>query len=153
MKYVIYTDGCSLGNPGSAGAGIAIYQLSQNGELVPFKEYAIPLGTMTNNQAEYSALLLALKKMKQMLGKHTLKGVDLEVRADSQLLVRQLNHEYKILDPKVQSLFFEVWNLLIDFGKAVFIHIPREQNTIADRLSKEGAQANNNPPHNTTLFS
>ena len=139
MRYIIYTDGASLGNPGKAGAGIAIYE-NQNSE--PTKEYAIPLGNMTNNQAEYSALVFALKKIKQLLGKDNVKESDIEIRSDSELLVRQLNHQYKILDPKVKELFFEAWNLLIDFGRVQFISIPREQNTRADYLSKKGANAN-----------
>lgn len=137
-KYIIYTDGASLGNPGPAGAGVAIY----NQESEPLKEYAIPLGVMTNNQAEYSALVFALKKMKQLLGKEKIKGSDIEIRSDSELLVRQLNHQYKILDSKVKELFFEAWNLLIDFGHVTFISIPREQNTRADFLSKKAANAN-----------
>lgn len=151
MKYVIYTDGCSLGNPGRAGAGIAIYEAKEDGSLIPFKEYAVPLGTMTNNQAEYSALVIALKKLKQALGKDKVKGIILEIRADSELLVRQLNHQYKILDAKVQALFFEAWNLLIDFGGYSFSHVPRERNSVADRLSKEGALAQDGPA-NASLF-
>lgn len=138
MKYTIYTDGASLGNPGPAGAGIAIY--NQEDELI--KEYAIPLGIMTNNQAEYSALVFALKKMKQLIGKEKVKASDIEIRSDSELLVRQLNHKYKILDIKVRELFFEAWNLLIDFDNIRFVSIPREQNTRADFLSKKGANAN-----------
>lgn len=150
MKYVIYTDGCSLGNPGPSGAGIAIYQEAK-GQPLLFKKYAIPLGKMTNNQAEYSALVWALKKMKQLLGKDNVKGIDLEIRADSELLVRQLNHRYKILDAKVQTLFFEAWNLLVDFGNATFVSIPREANSVADGLSKQGAAANTQDK-NTPLF-
>lgn len=138
MKYIIYTDGASLGNPGPSGAGIAVY--NQENELM--QEYAIPLGIMTNNQAEYSALVYALKKMKQLLGKEKVKESDVEFRSDSELLVRQLNHQYKILDSKVRELFFEAWNLLIDFGNVTFISIPREQNTRADYLSKKGANGN-----------
>ncbi len=137
MKYTIYTDGASFNNPGPSGAGIAIYK---DGAL--YKEYTLPLGVMTNNQAEYSALLLALKKMKLLLGAKHLKSAEIEVRSDSQLLVNQLNHKYKVLDEKVQKLFFEVWNLLIDFGNVTFVAIPREQNTVADKLSKKAAAEN-----------
>lgn len=152
MKYVIYTDGASLGNPGPAGAGIAIYQLGpDDATLIPFKEYAIPLGTMTNNQAEYSALVFALRKMKQLLGKDAVKDISIEVRADSELLVKQLTHKYKIMDAKVKELFFEAWNLLVDFGPVTFISIPREQNKTADALSKEGAYAVSNAK-NASLF-
>lgn len=153
MKYLIYTDGCSLGNPGPSGAGIAIYKISGAGEApLLFKEYAFPLGTMTNNQAEYSALVFALKKMKQLLGKDAVNKIEIEVRADSELLIKQLNHQYKIIDPKVKELFFEVWNLLVDFGNVSFISIPREQNKRADALSKEAGYANDLSSKNSSLF-
>lgn len=139
MKYIIYTDGASSGNPGPSGAGIAIYESQGREEMRLYKEYAIPLGTMTNNQAEYSAVIFALKKLKQLIGKDKAKEADIEIRSDSELLVKQLTHKYKILDSKVKERFFDVWNLLIDFGETKFIAIPREQNTHADRLSKEGA--------------
>ena len=137
MKYTIYTDGASFNNPGPAGAGIAIYK-----DEILFKEYALPLGVMTNNQAEYWALLLALKKLKHLVGATGIKKIEIEVRSDSELLVNQLNHRYKVLDEKVQKLFFEVWNLLIDFGAVTFTHIPREKNKVADKLSKQAAGLN-----------
>jgi ribonuclease HI len=51
---------------------------------------------------------------------------------DSELACKQLNHEYKIENAKLQPLFLEVWNLMLDFGDVVFVHVPREQNTLAD---------------------
>lgn len=123
-KLVIYTDGGSRGNPGPAALGV----------VVGYKEYGEYLGEMTNNQAEYRALVFALKKAKQLLGKKKAKEMELEVRMDSELIVRQMNGEYKILEANLQSLFVQIWNLRLDFKKVVFVHVPREQNRRADRL-------------------
>ncbi|MEK9173395.1 MAG: ribonuclease HI family protein [Patescibacteria group bacterium] len=123
-KLVIYTDGGARGNPGPAALGV----------VVGDKEYSEYLGEMTNNKAEYLALVFALKKAKALLGGKKAGGAEVEVRMDSELIVRQLNGIYKIKEPDLQPLFIEVWNLRLDFGKVIFKHIPREQNKRADRL-------------------
>jgi ribonuclease HI len=123
-KLIIYTDGGSRGNPGKAAIGVVV------GE----KEYSEYIGIKTNNQAEYMALVFAFKKTRQLLGKEKSKKTDLEVRMDSELIVRQLNGQYKILDTELQPFFLEVWNLRLDFKSVVFEHIPREQNKKADSL-------------------
>ncbi len=123
-KIVIYTDGGSRGNPGPAALGVVV------GE----KEYSEYLGEMTNNQAEYRALVFALKKAKALLGGKKAEEAEIEVRMDSELIVKQLNAEYKIKEPDLQPLFIEVWNLRLDFKKMEFKHIRREQNKQADEL-------------------
>ncbi len=120
-KVIIYTDGGARGNPGPAAIGVVI-----NG-----KEYGEYVGEQTNNQAEYAAVIFALKKAKALFGK---KSAELEVRMDSELVVRQLNGAYKIEEPSLKSLFVDVWNLKMDFKKVAFIHVPREQNKIADKM-------------------
>ncbi len=125
-KIVIYTDGGSRGNPGPAGIGVWIKTLN--------KKYGETIGTATNNDAEYQALIFALKKCKALLGKQKAKQASLECKLDSELIVKQLNHEYKISKENTQRYFIEVWNLMIDFGDIVFVHIPREQNKIADAM-------------------
>lgn len=125
-KIIIYTDGGSRGNPGPAGIGVWIETLN--------KKYGETIGVATNNDAEYQALIFALKKCKALLGKQKAKQANLECRLDSELIVKQLNHEYKILKENTQRYFMEVWNLMIDFGDIVFVHIPREQNKIADTM-------------------
>jgi ribonuclease HI len=122
-KYIIYTDGGSRGNPGKAAVGVVI------GE----KKYGDYIGETTNNVAEYRALIFALKKAKMLLGKNA-KISDLEIRADSELLIKQLNGEYKIKDENLKDLFIEVWNLKQDFNSVVFKHIPREKNKEADLI-------------------
>jgi ribonuclease HI len=130
-RLVIYTDGGSRGNPGPAALGV----------VVGGKEYGEYLGVMTNNQAEYQALVFALKKAKQLLGKKKAAGTEIEVRMDSELIVRQMNAVYKIEDEKLQPLFMKIWNLRLDFKKVEFRHIPREQNKAADRMVNRALDA------------
>lgn len=121
---VICTDGGARGNPGPAALGV----------IVGDKEYSEYLGEMTNNKAEYLALVFALKKAKALLGGNKAAEAEIEVRMDSELIVRQLNGIYKIKEPDLQPLFVEVWNLKLDFRKVEFKHVPREENKRADRL-------------------
>src|SRR3989344_801870 len=126
-KLVIFTDGGSRGNPGPSAIGV----------LIGDKQYAEQIGVKTNNEAEYEAVVFALKKTKALLGKETIKKAEVELKSDSELLIKQLNGEYKILDEKIQPLFLKVWNLKIDFGKLKFTIIPREKNKLADQLVNE----------------
>ena len=72
-----------------------------------------------------------------MFGKKLAENTNLEIKADSELLVKQMNGEYKILDEKIQKLFIDVWNLKLDFKNVKFKHTPREKNREADRLVNE----------------
>lgn len=130
-KFIIYTDGASKGNPGPAAVGVII--CDKNGKVL--KEYSKEIGEATNNEAEYQAVILALKKIKLLYGKKRAKESEIEIRSDSQLLVSQLNGKYKILDEKIQKLFIEVWNLQTEFKKVVFKLIPRGENRLADRAA------------------
>ncbi len=130
-KFIIYTDGVSKGNPGPAAVGVII--CDKNGKVL--KEYSKEIGEATNNEAEYQAVILALKKIKLLYGKKKAKESEIEIRSDSQLLVFQLNGKYKILDEKIQKLFIEVWNLQTEFKKVVFKLIPRGENRLADRAA------------------
>lgn len=121
---VMYSDGGSRGNPGPAALGVFIETLDKR-----FGEY---LGEKTNNEAEYAAIAAGLRKIKAIVGKEKAKRTHVECRMDSELACRQLNHVYKIENAKLQPLFFEVWNLMLDFGQVSFSHVPREQNTVAD---------------------
>lgn len=131
-EVIIHTDGGSRGNPGPAGLGAVI---EYGGER---KEYSEFLGNKkTNNEAEYSALILALKKAKILVGKKVAKGSEVKCFADSELMVKQLNHEYKIQNEGIKPLFFEIWNLMLDFKKVEVFHIRREENQQADKLANE----------------
>jgi ribonuclease HI len=133
-KIIIYTDGGARGNPGPGGIGVVIADVK--GRIL--KEYGEYLGeNITNNEAEYQAVIFGLKKAKALFGKDRIKTAEVEVRADSELLVKQMNGQYKIMEPRIQQLFITVWNLKIEFGKVSFISIPREQNKEADRLVNE----------------
>ena len=98
------------------------------------KKYGERIGETTNNVAEDKALIFALKKAKQLLGKTVAKQTELEIRMDSELMYKQIRGEYKILEPELQALFIEVWNLKQDFKKTELRKIPREENRDADKL-------------------
>ncbi len=125
-KLVIYTDGGARGNPGPAAIGA----------VVGDKHYSQTIGTATNNVAEYRALILALKKAKGLLGAES-TGTDIEVRADSELMVKQLSGLYKVKDANLKVLFGEAVSLVQGFKSVSFTHIPREQNKVADALVNE----------------
>ena len=133
-KIIIYTDGGSRGNPGQAAIGVVF--CNQKGQVC--KKYCDYLGDrLTNNEAEYQAVVFAQQKIKALFGKKLAESSEIEIRMDSELLVKQLNGEYKVLEPKIQELFLKVWNLKIDFSKVRFVHIPREKNKEADALVNE----------------
>lgn len=129
-KIIVQTDGGARGNPGPAAVGV-VYK-SDNGVLV--KKFGQTIGQATNNVAEYQAVVLALKKAKQVFGKEKCKQLEFGFLIDSELVVKQLNHEYKIKESELQKLFVQIWNLMLDFGKVTFQHVPREQNKEADAL-------------------
>ena len=130
-KIIIYTDGGAKGNPGPAAIG-AVF-CNQKGQII--KKFSQFLGESTNNVAEYKAVIFALKKFKALFGKKLALKTEIEIRSDSELLVKQLNGKYKILDEKIQKLFIEVWNLQTEFKKVVFKLIPRSENKLADRAA------------------
>lgn len=140
-KIIIYTDGGSRGNPGPSAIGAVFH--NEKGEV--FKKYSENLGEATNNEAEYQAVIFSLKKFKQVFGKKLAENSEVEIRSDSELLIKQLNGEYKILEPKIQALFLELWNLKLDFQKVKFKLISRKLNQEADSLVNESldSAANN----------
>ena len=125
-KIIVYIDGGSRNNPGPAAAGAYIRTLKKS-----FSQY---LGKASNNEAEYQAAVLALKKIKKLIGKKASKEAEIEIRTDSELLYKQISHQYKIKEKKLVPLFIEIWNLMLDFKKVEFVKVPREKNKIADRL-------------------
>ncbi|MBU3934413.1 ribonuclease HI family protein [Patescibacteria group bacterium] len=133
-KFIIYTDGGSRGNPGLAAIGVVI----QNEKEQELKKYGEYLGdNLTNNEAEYQAVIFALKKFKALFGKKLAEHTEIEIKCDSEFLVLQVNGEYKVLDEKIQKLFIELWNLRLDFKKTKFKHISRDKNKEADKLVNE----------------
>ena len=133
-KITIYSDGGSRGNPGPAAAGIVFY--NEKGQT--FKKYSEYLGdNLTNNEAEYLAAILALKKFKQLFGKKIARVSEVQLKSDSELLVKQLGGKYKITEPKIQKLFLELWNLRLDFKKINFTLVSRTKNKEADALANQ----------------
>ena len=79
-------------------------------------------------------MIFALKKIKHLIGGEKAEKSEIEIKTDSELIVNQLNGEYKIKEKSLIPFFIEIWNLKQDFGKVNFIHIPREENKEADRM-------------------
>jgi ribonuclease HI len=126
-EYIIYVDGASRGNPGPASYGFALFDAQ--GKLVQKgSEY---IGITTNNVAEYTALIEALRCVLQ-------KNISaIEIRSDSQLLVRQVTGEYKVRTPHIQELHDQARDLLRRMAFYEIKHVPRSQNKIADQLANE----------------
>jgi len=137
MKFIIYTDGGSRGNPGPAAIGVVL--CDEKGTVI--KKYSEAIGEATNNEAEYQAVIFALKKIKQLWRKEEIKKSQIEMRLDSELVAKQLSHEYKIKESNIQPLFLKVWNLMLDFGEIKFVAIAREKNKEADKLVNRALDA------------
>lgn len=123
-----YIDGGARGNPGPAGYGVRIER--PDGTLVD--ELHGGLGITTNNVAEYNGLLAALAWAVEH-GEQ-----DVEIRADSELLVKQMRGEYRVKHPGLQPLAARARLLIGQLGDVTFQHVRREQNKEADRLSNLG---------------
>ena len=121
----LYFDGCSKGNPGKAGAGFVIYE----NDIEIYSESKF-LGTQTNNFAEYSGLLLGLKKAKEM------DITELNVYGDSMLVIKQMNGEYKVKAAGLLTLY----NLAKQYSNKMnvtFQHVYRDKNARADELAND----------------
>lgn len=125
----IYIDGASLGNPGQSGAGIVSYD-EQGNEA--WRE-SVHLGTMTNNMAEYEALVRALRKAREMA------VASVSVYTDSQLVANQILGLYRIRNDRLRRYLQEAQNLIGDFNSFEIRYIPREKNRLADKLAKSAA--------------
>lgn len=124
-KAVVYVDGGSRGNPGDSGFGVYACDSEDN----PVAAFGRFLGTATNNEAEYSGLLAALEWARS-------EGVrELHVRADSQLMVRQMNGQYRVKSPNLKPLFEDARRRADAFARFEIEHVRREGNEQADRLA------------------
>jgi ribonuclease HI len=128
----LFTDGGARGNPGPAGIGCILKFKIQNSKC-KIREY---IGTATNNQAEYQALIAGLKLART-------EGVeDLRVFMDSELIVQQLHGHYRVKNEGLKPLFAEVLKLTNKFKKISFHHLVREKNAEADKLVNEAIDEN-----------
>lgn len=128
--FIINTDGASRGNPGQAAAAFII--TPANGSKI---EEGVSLGIATNNQAEYTAVKMALERLKERFS--TALPALVEIRADSSLIVNQLAGKFKIKNPQLISLFSQIRELEKSIGTTRYLYVPREQNFEADRLANQ----------------
>jgi len=127
MNYILRTDGGARGNPGPAGIGAVIE--TETGEVVEtISKY---LGQKTNNQAEYQAVIEGLSRCKE------LGATAVHIYADSELLVKQANGEYKVKNEGLKPLFQEVKRLEQEIGTVRYEHVRREKNKAADKLANQ----------------
>ncbi len=126
-KLIIFTDGGARGNPGPAGIGVVI--CDARGKLL--KKYHKYLDEKTNNEAEYEAVIAALKIASELAAQ------ELVFNLDSELVVRQLNNIYRVKNHRMQELMIRLRHLESKFKKIIYRHISREQNQLADELVNE----------------
>lgn len=124
-KLTAFVDGAARGNPGKAGAGVVI----RDGSGAVIERQSLFLGEATNNTAEYKALLLALRRAKE------LGASSLQVYSDSELLVHQINGRYRVRADHLQALCQEAIRLTKNFESVNISHIPREKNSDADEMA------------------
>ena len=127
MTYTLYTDGGSRGNPGHAAIG-GVLRDEHGTEVDRFSTY---VGIQTNNEAEYAALIEGLRRAQ------TSAPTALHCFLDSELVVKQLNGEYRIKQEHLRELAMSVRTLTESLGEVTFSHVRREQNTEADALVNE----------------
>lgn len=130
-SWTINSDGGARGNPGPAGAGIIVRDPS--GEIVA--RGGAYLGEVTNNIAEYEALLWGLRAAR------ALGAERVRVLADSELVVKQLNGLYKVKNEGLKPLFCAAQELRRGFAAAEFVHVRREENAEADAMANEAMDA------------
>ncbi|MGA3093917.1 MAG: GNAT family N-acetyltransferase [Dehalococcoidales bacterium] len=126
-KLVIYTDGASRGNPGPAAIGVVIQDESGRATVT----ISQCLGEATNNQAEYRAIIAGLEKALELGATHV------ELRSDSELVVKQISNRYKVKNEALKPLFLRVEALRSRLFALTVSYIPREKNTRADRLANQ----------------
>ncbi len=128
-EWHIYVDGASLGNPGESGAGIVALDEEDN----EFWRDSTYLGQMTNNMAEYEALVRALRKIEKSECRFV------HVYTDSLLVASQVNGRYRLRSDGLRPYLEEVRRLASSFSSFSIHHIPREKNRVADKLAKQAA--------------
>ena len=124
-KLIVETDGASRGNPGLAGLGIIIKD-EQGHRLETIKKF---LGVATNNQAEYQALIAGLEAVARN------EPEAITVRMDSELVVKQMNGQYRVRHPDLMPLYITARELAAQLPNITIVYVPREKNPGADRLA------------------
>jgi ribonuclease HI len=131
LKATLWTDGGARGNPGPAAFAYVLE--TEDGTVLDARGEAI--GVATNNVAEYSALVAGLRRAAEA-------GVrELDVRSDSELMVKQMRGEYRVKNRDLQTLFLDASRAARDVGSVSYTHVRREHNELADRLVNEALDA------------
>ena len=131
----VHIDGGARGNPGPAAAGVVILTADDGTVL---HQSGIFLGRATNNVAEYRAMLAGMEAASE------LEATEVEVVSDSQLLVRQMTGRYRVKNEGLKPLYEEAKRLQKQFARCTFRHVPREENTHADRLVNQALDLKRN---------
>ncbi len=126
MKIILYTDGASRGNPGPAAIGIVLADASRK----IIEEFGEPIGTMTNNEAEYRALLRGLERAAH-------HATEIEIRTDSELMARQLKGTYQVRAENLKPLHDQAQRALKKFKRVTIAIVPRALNRRADALANQ----------------
>ena len=136
MKATLFADGGSRGNPGPAASGAVLFD--EGGEVL--REVGTYLGTATNNVAEWTGLITGLETALEL-------GVDdLAVRLDSELVVRQIDGQYRVKNAALIPLHAKAKSLLRRFARVDVRHVPRKENAAADALVNHVLDAHRLPP-------
>lgn len=131
-RLILYTDGAARGNPGPAAIGAVLYE---EGNPHPIAEISEAIGVTTNNVAEYRAVVAGLRAAAAA------GAAEVELRSDSQLLVRQLTGEYRVKAKHLQPLHSDAMALLDSFGRSRVRHVYRHENAVADGLANAALDA------------
>ena len=124
-RLIIYTDGASLGNPGSAAIGAVI----KDGQGRVITRLSRRIGRATNNQAEYLAIITALEEASRL-------GAEaVDMKSDSELVVKQLKGRYRVKKATLRPLYQKVVQLIGSLEAFTITHVPRTQNREADKLA------------------
>jgi ribonuclease HI len=125
MRVLVHVDGGARGNPGPAAIGVVIAD-ADGGEVLD--ELAEPIGVATNNVAEYTAVLRAIERSRE------LGASEIEIVGDSELVAKQLTGAYKVKHPSMKPLYLEAIGGLRTFDRWRIRTVPRAQNARADEL-------------------
>jgi ribonuclease HI len=131
VKALLWTDGGARGNPGPAAYAYVLE--TEDGTVLDAR--GEPIGIATNNVAEYSALVAGLRRA------HELGVTEVELRSDSELMVKQMRGEYRVKNRDLQALFLDASRAARGVGRVTYTHVRREHNELADRLVNEALDA------------
>jgi ribonuclease HI len=135
QSLLVFIDGASRGNPGPASVGVVIREPGSEPPICLSRF----LGKRTNNQAEYEALLAALRELERRQGLQTPKALlpEIVIRTDSELLFSQMTGRYRIKDQKLAALVWAAKRIISRLGNVSFERIPRTENREADKLANQ----------------